>query len=83
MLTKLGGACLNAWYFDVNGRVGFRLPHVRDCHGLDKLWKWNVVYIGMFVRNDGALMAVKKLYICLCAARDRDHLGAIMRGWRG
>jgi hypothetical protein len=35
------------------------------CHGLDKLWKWNVVYIGMFVRNDGALMAVKKLYIHL------------------
>ena len=30
--------------------------------------KW--VYIGMFVRNDGALRAVKKLYICLCTARD-------------
>jgi hypothetical protein len=28
------------------------------------------VYIGMFVMNDPALMAVKKLYICLCAARD-------------
>jgi hypothetical protein len=31
--------------------------------------KW--VYIGMFVRSDGALRAVKKLYICLCAARDK------------
>jgi hypothetical protein len=29
-----------------------------------------MVYIGMFVRNDGALTAVKKLYICLSAARD-------------
>jgi hypothetical protein len=33
------------------------------CHGLDKLWKWNVVCFGMFVMNDGALRAVKKLYI--------------------
>jgi hypothetical protein len=30
-----------------------------------------VVCFGMFVMNDGALMAVKKLYIRLCAARDR------------
>jgi hypothetical protein len=29
----------------------------------------------MFLRNDDALMAVKRLYICLCAARDskEDH----------
>jgi hypothetical protein len=44
--------------------------HLAKCHGLDKLWKWNVVCFGMFVMNDGALMAVKKLYIRLCAARD-------------
>jgi hypothetical protein len=25
--------------------------------------------------NDGALMAVKKLYICLCAARDNRFAG--------
>jgi hypothetical protein len=30
-----------------------------------------VVYIGVFVMNDGALRAVKKLYIRLCAARDK------------
>jgi hypothetical protein len=28
------------------------------------------VYIGMFIRNDGALRAVKKLYIRLCTSRD-------------
>jgi hypothetical protein len=28
------------------------------------------VCFGMFVMHDGALMAVKKLYIRLCAARD-------------
>jgi hypothetical protein len=44
------------------------------CHGLDKLWKWNVVCFGMFVMNPGALMAVKKLYIRLCAARDSPKL---------
>jgi hypothetical protein len=47
----------------------FVKPHT-VCHGLDKLWKWNVVCFGMFVMNDGALRAVKKLYIRLCAARD-------------
>jgi hypothetical protein len=30
-----------------------------------------VVCFGMFVMNDGALRAVKKLYIRLCAARNR------------
>jgi hypothetical protein len=40
------------------------------CHGLDKLWKWNVGVFVYIVMNDGALMAVKKLYIRLCAARD-------------
>jgi hypothetical protein len=47
---------------------------VTRCHGLDKLWKWNVVGFGIFVMNDGALRAVKKLYICLCAARDMPPL---------
>jgi hypothetical protein len=40
------------------------------CHGLDKLWKWNVGVFVYIVMNDGALMAVKKLYIRLYAARD-------------
>jgi hypothetical protein len=43
------------------------------CQGLNGLLGCNVGYIGMFVRNDGALMAVKKLYIYLCAVRD-THL---------
>jgi hypothetical protein len=41
------------------------------CHGLDKLWKWNVGVFVYIVMNDRALRAVKKLYIRLCAARDR------------
>jgi hypothetical protein len=45
---------------------------IQSCHGLDKLWKWNVVCFGMFVMNDGALRAVKKLYVRLCAARDKS-----------
>jgi hypothetical protein len=44
------------------------------CHGLDKLWKWNVGAFVYIVMNDGALMAVKKLYIRLCAARDTPPL---------
>jgi hypothetical protein len=28
----------------------------------------------MFVRNDGALIAVKKLYVCLSAARDSSPM---------
>jgi hypothetical protein len=40
------------------------------CHGLDKLWKWNVCVCVNIVMNDRALRAVKKLYIRLCAARD-------------
>jgi hypothetical protein len=40
------------------------------CHGLDKLWKWNVGVCVNIVMNDRALRAVKKLYIRLCAARD-------------
>jgi hypothetical protein len=46
------------------------------CHGLDKLWGWKWVYIGMFVMNDGALRAVKKLYVCLYAARDTNDLSS-------
>jgi hypothetical protein len=53
---------------------------ISSCHGLDKLWKWNVVCFGMFVMNNGALRAVKKLYICLCAARDTSPRP--MRFWR-
>jgi hypothetical protein len=37
-----------------------------------------VVYIGMFVMNDGALRAVKKLYIRLCAARDTISIPRIV-----
>jgi hypothetical protein len=55
----------------------FSSSSIPNCYGLDKLWKWNVVYIGMFVMNNGALKAVKKLYICLCiclcAARDTNQ----------
>jgi hypothetical protein len=43
------------------------------CHGLDKLWKWNVGVFVYIVMNDGALKAGKKLYISvcgLCVARD-------------
>ena len=47
---------------------------ITSCHGLDKLWKWNVGVFVYIVRNDGALMAVKKLYIRLCAARDKFPL---------
>jgi hypothetical protein len=42
----------------------------RLCHGLDKLWKWNVCVCVNICMNDYALRAVKKLYIRLCAARD-------------
>jgi hypothetical protein len=53
---------------------------VQVCHGLDKLWKWNVGVFVYIVMNDGALMAVKKLYIRLCAARDKvvDFLAQIL-----
>ena len=40
------------------------------CHGLDKLWKWNVGVFVYIVMNARALRAVKKLYIRLYAARD-------------
>jgi hypothetical protein len=43
-----------------------------NCHGLDKLWKWNVCVCVNICMNDGALRAVKKLYIRLCAARDTN-----------
>jgi hypothetical protein len=50
-------------------------PKWNLCHGLDKLWKWNVVCFGMFVMNDGALRAVKKLYVYACAQHvTRGHL---------
>ena len=38
------------------------------CHGLDKLWKWNVVCFGINM-YDRALKAGKKLYIYLYVAR--------------
>ena len=45
------------------------------CHGLDKLWKWKCMCVGVNIcMNDGALKAGKKLYISvcgLCVARDR------------
>jgi hypothetical protein len=40
------------------------------CQGPNRLLGCIVVYIGMFLRNDGALRAVKMLYIHLCTARD-------------
>jgi len=48
------------------------------CQGLNRLLGWNVVYIGMFVRNDGALTVVKKLYICLSAARDTMYRRSLL-----
>jgi len=45
---------------------------MQSCHGLDKLWEWNVCVCVNIVMNDGALMAVKKLYTRLCAARDKS-----------
>jgi hypothetical protein len=50
-----------------------------ECHGLDKLWKWNVVCIVCMCKNDGALRAVKKLYIRLCAARDREAFFYVLK----
>jgi hypothetical protein len=56
---------------------------VRSCHGLDKLWKWNVVCIGVICKNNGALRAVKKLYVRLCTARDSSSRKKVTFGvWR-
>ena len=48
------------------------------CQGLNKLSGWNVVHFVMFVRNDDALMAVKKLYKCLSAARDTMYCRSLL-----
>jgi hypothetical protein len=39
------------------------------CQGLNRLCGRIWVYIGIIVRNDGALKAGKKLHIYLCVAR--------------
>jgi hypothetical protein len=39
-----------------------------NCQGLKRLVRIIWVYIGIIVRNDGALRAGKKLYIYLCVA---------------
>jgi hypothetical protein len=47
---------------------------VEACQGLKRLVRIIWVYIGIFVRNDGALKAGKKLYISVCGpcvARDK------------
>ena len=50
--------------------ISVSVAPIDTCHGLDKLWKWNVGVCVNICMHDGALRAVKKLYIRLCAARD-------------